>query len=282
MGRVQGIVQILDVEFDSEAGLEVVGHHHGGFRVHHGGACQPAPDCLIDQLRVRAALHRQRQCFRDCGNIDCHDHLVCQLGHISGAQGAYIYNGTGHCHQEVIIFVKIFLRAARHHGKRAVDGLGFPAADRRVHHVDILLRQLCPDGFGLYRVNGTHVDHDRTRFCCFQDSLFSQADLPHMGGIGKHGDDHLAFGRHVRRAVRRFSPKGRHFLYTVTASVADHQFITCLDQVFAHRFSHNSKSDKSNFHFDNSPLLFNLLQVSYTRAPCVYELILEKKRKNFY
>ena len=53
VGGVQGVGEVLDVEFDAEAGLEVAGEHHGDFGVHDGAAGEAALDGFKDFLRDR-------------------------------------------------------------------------------------------------------------------------------------------------------------------------------------------------------------------------------------
>ena len=136
MRRVQGIVQILDMQFDTEARLKVPAKHHRRFCVHNRRAGQAAADCLIYQFRIGSCFLCEGQSLGYCRNVYRHHNLICQFSHVAGTKAAYIHNGTCHHHQHVIIFVKQFFFTAYHYGQGSVDGFRLPAGYWRIHHIN--------------------------------------------------------------------------------------------------------------------------------------------------
>ena len=88
MRCIQSVVQILDVQVDLEAGLEVAGKNHRSFGFHHGAACKPAADRIEYELGIDAGLGRQHERFGHGSDIERNDDLVRQFGSIACADFA--------------------------------------------------------------------------------------------------------------------------------------------------------------------------------------------------
>ena len=84
MAGVQRVGQILDVQVDPEARLEIAVHHHRGFGIHDRAAGQTCPDRGIDGLGLDPGLDAQRQRLADRGNVGSHDDLIRELGGVPG------------------------------------------------------------------------------------------------------------------------------------------------------------------------------------------------------
>ena len=63
MGCVDGVVKVLDVKFDSETWLKVVGHHHRGLGIQYSGTCKTASDCIINEGWICAVLYSESKSF---------------------------------------------------------------------------------------------------------------------------------------------------------------------------------------------------------------------------
>ena len=127
LGGVHHVVQVLDVQVDAEAGLEVLVHHHGRFGVHDGAAGKAALDGLEDLFRFHAAHLAHLEGFRQGGDVHGHDGLVAQLGHVARTHVAAQHHGGPHLLKDGLVLVKELLVAAHHERQRAVDGLGLAA-----------------------------------------------------------------------------------------------------------------------------------------------------------
>src|SRR5699024_11901246 len=84
--------------------------------------------------------------------------------------------------------------AAHHEGQGAVDGFGLAARDGGVQHLDPFLGQGGGDLLGGDRVDRTAVDEDAARLHVGRNAVvgIAQHDLPDLGAVGQHGDDHVA------------------------------------------------------------------------------------------
>ena len=104
VSRVQSVVQILDVQLNTESGLEVAVHHHRSLGIHNGGSGQTAADRLIYALRVNACLYGEGQSLCDSRDIGSNDDLVRQLCYVAGAKLANIYNGSSHVGEQLYTY----------------------------------------------------------------------------------------------------------------------------------------------------------------------------------
>ena len=59
LGRVENVIEILDVKVYPEAGRKIPVHDHWSFCVHNDRPGQAAAYCLIDSFRVHACLLAQ-------------------------------------------------------------------------------------------------------------------------------------------------------------------------------------------------------------------------------
>ena len=76
MGSIQRIIQILDVQLNSETGFEITIHHHRRLGVHDGGTSQTAADGLVDEFRISPGLGRKGEGFRNRCDIGCDNDLI--------------------------------------------------------------------------------------------------------------------------------------------------------------------------------------------------------------
>ena len=88
LGSVNDVVQVLDVQVNTEARLEVLIHHHRRLGVHDGRAGEAALDGFEDLLGLNAAHLAHLQGFGQNRDVDRNDGLVAQLGHVARAHAA--------------------------------------------------------------------------------------------------------------------------------------------------------------------------------------------------
>ena len=81
-------------------------------------------------------------------------YLVGQLGGVARADRAAMHGAGAHFQQDVLHRIEHRLVAADHDGQRAVDGLGFAAADRGVDHLHALWRAGLGDFLRCERTRG--------------------------------------------------------------------------------------------------------------------------------
>lgn len=142
---IERVVEVFDVQVDSEPGIELPVEHERRLGDPHRAAGQPAADGLIHQFRLHTGLRREDQRLGDGRDVQRHDHLIGQLGDVAHADVAHAHNRGRHRFEHRQAPVEDFLFASHHDRQRAVNRLGLAAADRRVQHLDALLRQLGGD-----------------------------------------------------------------------------------------------------------------------------------------
>ena len=71
---------------------------------------------------------------------------------------------------------------------------------------------------------------------------------PDVRAVGQHGDDKLHILHRLGRALASHGPRRFHFLQGCRAAVIYAQGMSGLQQVLRHGLSHDSQSNKRNFH----------------------------------
>ena len=246
---IEGVVEVLDMQVDLEAGLEVAVHHHRDLRIHDRRTGQTAADGREDLLRVDTGHGRERVRLGAGRDVAGDDDLVGQLHGVARAVDvAAVDHGRAHDLQQVEILVKQCLRAAAHDRQRAVDGLGLAAGDRRIHHMDTGLFALRRDRLGLQRGNGAHVDDIQTLVHTFGHAALAEHGCAHVRGIGHHGDDDIALRGDVRIALAAGCTAGDDVIERfLRKRVERRHCVARLQQILAHGSAHDAKTDKTNF-----------------------------------
>ena len=88
-------------------------------------------------------------------------------------------------------------------------------------------------------------------------SFFAEHNFLYLRRIRQHCDHNFRF-RSDFRIVRRVSAESRHRVNMLLMVIHDIEVMSCLCQVDRHRLSHNSKSDKADFH--NSSVSFPVIR----------------------
>ena len=253
MAGFDRIGQILDVQIDLEAGLEVAGQDHRRFRFHDGAAGQTAANGVEHQLGIDAGFSGQNKGFGHGGDVQGDDDLVRQFGRVAGADVTAQHHRFPHLRQQFRGTVEQFFFAADHDRQAAVDRLGLAAADRRIEHLDPFLRHRRSNFLRGQRGDRAHVDQNQTRFGAFENSVRAKDRRLHMRRVRQHGDDDFGLRGHVFGSRRRFGPGRHHFVHRILVDVEYDQFIPCLEQILGHGFPHDSQADKTNFFHLNPP-----------------------------
>ena len=189
MSGGQRVIEVLDVQVDLEAGLEIAREDHRGFGVHDGGTREAALDGLKDLLRIDARPGGQEHRLRKRRDVERHDDLVGQLRGIARADLAAPHRARAHDEQEVLVLLEHLLVAADHDGQRAVDGLGLAAGYRRVDHVDALCLAGGAHFLGDLRRDGAHVDDGGAGLRALEHAVFTQYDFEDLWAVRHHRDD---------------------------------------------------------------------------------------------
>ena len=162
-----------------------------------------------------------------------------------------MHHGARHRFHQIVVFIKDRLIAADHHRQGAVDGFWFAAAHRRVQHFNTFGPQRFADFPARQRRDRAHINHHGARLCPFDNAVFTQRHLFHMRRVWQHGDNDVAlFGNRLRRRCG-LCTRGNHVGNRFRVTVGHHQRITGFQQIFAHRFAHNAKTDKTYFDCHN-------------------------------
>ena len=258
LGCILRIRQILDMKLDTEARIKITVQHHRRLGIHNRTACQPAADSLVDILRIYAGFRGQNQGLRQCGNIYRHNNLIGQLGHIPASHWPYKNDRGAHLLQNRLYPVKHLLLSAAHKGKRGIHRLGFSSAHRCIQHFPAGRRHLFFQLYRNVRINGAHIHKDRSRLHAFQDAVLPFNYSFYMRGVGKHGEDDIAFCRRFPGRIICCGAGRRHIRHCILINIAYIQLIPCLQQIFSHGFSHDSKTNKTYFHLQIPSLLCSL------------------------
>ena len=247
---IQSVVQILDVKLDTEARLVVAIKHHRCLCIHNGRSSQTTTDCLVNQLRIGASLLSEGQSLCNCCNVDCNYHLVSQLCNITGTKIANVYNRASHYHQHVIVLVEQILLTTYHNRQGSVDCLRLTTGYRSIQHLDAVLCALLTDLLALSRINGAHVNQNQTRLSTLSNAILAQDCCSYVRGIRNHGDNYIYLGSYFLTALCCLCTAGYQICYCIFIKIENDQLVTCFYQVLCHRSSHDTKSNKSNFHFN--------------------------------
>lgn len=93
---LQHVLQVFDVQVYAESQGELANHGLGGLGIQYGAARQAAANGFIHQFRLNPCLGGQHQCFRHGGNVQRHNNLISQFGHVARAHTAREHHRGGH------------------------------------------------------------------------------------------------------------------------------------------------------------------------------------------
>ena len=248
MSGVDAVLDVLVVDADGAAGLEVAVDDHGDLGIHDCAACQSAADGLIDLLGICACLCGKHECFGDDCDGVVDDHLVGKLGCGTAAAGADQKSGITENIEERLHGVEILLVAAAHDGKASCDCAGLSAGNRCIYKTYSFFFQFFVAVLGLYRSDRAHI---ADQGACLDGGCYAaltEEDGLYYVTIRNHGDNDGALRSDFRI---------RGFFAAVCYDIRDCFFIeictdnfhACLEKVLCHGPAHNSKTDKSCFHF---------------------------------
>ena len=79
MGGIDTVLNVLVIDADWSAGLEIAVNDHRDFCIHDCASCESSADCLINLLRICACLCSKYKSLRDHRNRIIHDHLICEF-----------------------------------------------------------------------------------------------------------------------------------------------------------------------------------------------------------
>src|SRR4030067_926265 len=83
--RRKGVLKVLMVELDLEAGLKIPSEHHWRLCLQNLTSCQSSPDGLVDQLRIKTCFCSEGKCLSDSSDIRGDDDLVHQFNEPASA-----------------------------------------------------------------------------------------------------------------------------------------------------------------------------------------------------
>ena len=197
MRGIERVLQILDMQFNTEARFEVTVENHRNLGIHDRGTGQPSLDGVEDRFRLDAGLGGQNKGFRDGRNVEGNDDLVGKFGDVARADITDEDNGRPHFFENRFDRFKGFFVSANHDGKRTVDGFGFAARNRGIEHSDALGLGCGADFLRGRRSDRTHIDEDGARPGAFEYAVFTHHGFFDMRRIGQHGNNDVALCSHV-------------------------------------------------------------------------------------
>ena len=135
----------------------------------------------------------------DYRHIDGDDAQVRQFGDLPGPGVAHQYDVPSHGFQNAeAAFENRFISSA-HDRQRAGFRFFLASADRCVEHGGAFFPEFRGYPYRRDRVDRAGVDADTPLADGLENAMFPQVDLLHLGRARQHGDDHVAFGRHLGR-----------------------------------------------------------------------------------
>ena len=245
VGGGQDVLDVLVVDADGAAGLEVALAHHGSLGVQHGAAGQAAPDGVIDLHGIHTGLGGQHQGLGHGGNVQVDHDLVGQLGDAAGAGAADQQGAAAHDLKHGFEPVEVRLVAAAHNGQSAGDGAGLAAGDGSIHkaHADFL-----ETAVALLRLTGGDAGHVAHHLAGGQrggHAVLAEQHLPDDGAGGQDRNNEIALPGNVRIAAGR----GAHIAQLLDqrlVEIADHQILSCLYQIRRHGATHNAQTNETD------------------------------------
>ncbi len=200
------------------------------------------------------------------------DDLVGQLGSVARADIAAAHNRSAHRLEQGFEFVKDFLLAADHEAQRTVDRFRLTARNRRIQHINVFFSQHRSNLLAGNRVDRAHINEYSARLHVTGNTVFAQHNALYMRGVRQHGQNNIAALADL--FVGSGLGASRYDLFDSSGiQIADQQVgVAALQDIFRHRFAHDSKTNQTNFHSCLPPLFcrcFPLL-VLIIRSPRQY------------
>ena len=115
---LQGVVEVLLVQSDAEAGVEVALYHHGALGVENIATGESTLDGIKYDVGIQARLLSKYECFTNRRDVDGDHYLV---GELCGVARAVVAAECGAAHRREYIHVLVVhvLLAADHDCERA-------------------------------------------------------------------------------------------------------------------------------------------------------------------
>ncbi len=245
--RFEDVAKILDVKGDPEPGVVALFEHPRGLVLHALASRQAAPDRVEHALGIDARLFREGHALGDCRDVDRDDRLVHELRDLSGAAFTDI-RALAEQVEDLTDLLVDRLAAAHHDRERPLLRLLLSAAHRGVEHLSALFPDERAHLAGCDRRDRTHVDDDFPRGEAFQKTVRPAEDIADVGGIRKHGDDHVRPDRNVLRRNRRLRPGADDLLHRLLHDIENDDGLSRFEEVLRHGFPHDPEADETNLH----------------------------------
>src|SRR5699024_7317694 len=85
-------------------------------------------------------------------------------------------------------------------------------------------------------------------------AVLPQHDLLDLGGVGQHGQHHVAACANLRLGGGG-GAGGNHFVHSCLIQITDQQVgVACFKQIFSHGLAHNAQTDQTDFHMQKPPI----------------------------
>ena len=242
---LQREVQILLMEGDPEAGLEIALDHAFAVDLENARCGESAHQSLAHAGRISASLGGEEQRLADRLDRQRDDDLIGDLGRLSVAVTADERDVLAHERKDRLDLLESGLRAANHDGETRRFRAHFAPRNRRVEifaaeRVDLLGELLGGD----WR-DRAHVDDDLAGRKSLRDAFGAEEHRLDVGRIGDHGDDHLGVAPDLLPIGAGDGALIGQFFRRRAARVNE-ELVAAVKEVPGHRASHDAETDETD------------------------------------
>src|SRR5699024_78911 len=200
-------------------------------------------DNLIESLEIK--VQPLRQCDGLCENqlVHAEDHVVADLGRLTGAHATAVCGGPAHDIQGGSSIGDILRCPAHHEGECAIGGTDHTSGDRCIDVAGADCSDLLINGAGL--IDGDRGGIDDEDIGVYTENLGDHR--VHQMAIGQHGDGDVHTGDGLGGGVNGSDTVIPCLLECLRAEIASGDLVTSPGQVGCHGVAHLSQTDEGDF-----------------------------------
>ena len=242
-------VEILLVQLDAEAGLEVALHHALAVHLEDLRVREAAHERLAHARRVGARLRREEQRLAHGLDGRRDDDLVRDLARLPVAVAAHERDVLAHELEERLDRRERHLAAAHHDRQRRALGADLAARHGRVEVLAAELVDALGELLGLAGRDRRHVDDDLPLRQTRRDAVVAEERGRDVRRVRHHRDDDVALLGDLLARLTHDGARARE-LRGDRAEVMDRERVAALQEVARHGLAHDSDADESDFAHD--------------------------------
>ena len=190
---------------------------------------------------------------RPRGHVRAEQHVVDDLHRIAHAGAADAHDALADGFENGLGLLKGLLVRAAHNGQRALLRADGAAGNRGVHVLHAVLGGDLRHLLGGAGGDGGHINDDGAGLAVSQNALGAAHNGLDDRAVGEHGEADVHVGRDFEVVLAADGAFGDLLLDERGNKIAHVGFKARLDNVAAHMAAHAAQSDKTDFHWKNSP-----------------------------